>query len=126
MGTRVRPPSMLCLIYFSALLSLGLAQSIGFGKCPKVTVQENFDVNQYTGRWYEIQRIPVIYQKGQYRVTATYTSKSNGLIEVVNAGKGSDGKPVSITGEAKCDNTGKMWSSFLCSTTFWRLLGSGY
>merc|ERR1712004_765009 len=57
MGTRVRPPSMLCLIYFSALLSLGLAQSIGFGKCPKVTVQENFDVNQYTGRWYEIQSV---------------------------------------------------------------------
>ena len=43
-------------------------------------------VIQYMGRWYEIARIPTIYQVDQYCNSATYTLKDDGHVEVINAG----------------------------------------
>ncbi|CAF87279.1 unnamed protein product [Tetraodon nigroviridis] len=65
-----------------SVLSAG-AQLIKFGKCPKPDVQANFDATRYVGKWYEIQKLPTSFQKGQCG-TATYTAKSPGVIGVLN------------------------------------------
>lgn len=38
---------------------------------------------QYIGKWYEIEKLPTTFQKGQCG-TATYTAKSPGVIGVLN------------------------------------------
>ena len=47
---------------------------------------EKVDISKYTGQWYEIARLPNSFEKGLECVTATYTQKSNGKIEVLNRG----------------------------------------
>ncbi len=46
----------------------------------------NVDLERYLGRWYEIARLPHSFEKGLENVTATYNLKSDGKIEVINAG----------------------------------------
>lgn len=46
----------------------------------------NFDVNRYMGRWYEVARFDHSFEKGMEQVTATYTLRENGTVEVVNRG----------------------------------------
>jgi apolipoprotein D and lipocalin family protein len=60
------------------------------------------DINKYAGKWYEIARLPNSFEKGMTCVTATYTLKENGKIEVLNAGvlKDKDNKRKDITGTA--------------------------
>lgn len=44
------------------------------------------DINKYTGQWYEIARLPNSFEKGLECVTANYSVKENGKIEVLNKG----------------------------------------
>lgn len=46
----------------------------------------NINLERYLGTWYEIARLPHAFEKGLENVTATYNLKSNGKIEVINAG----------------------------------------
>jgi apolipoprotein D and lipocalin family protein len=46
----------------------------------------NFDVNRYTGQWFEIARLDNRFEKGLEGVTATYGIDSNGTISVINEG----------------------------------------
>lgn len=61
------------------------------------------DINRYAGKWYEIARFPHSFEKNLEGVTATYTLRADGKIDVLNKGyKGSpDGKPKTIKGVAK-------------------------
>nr|QCP69313.1 apolipoprotein Da.2 [Lateolabrax maculatus] len=79
------------------------AQILKFGKCPKPAVQANFDVTRYTGKWYEIQKLPTAFQKGECG-TATYSPKSPGVIRVLNSELLDDGTINSIVGSAKVKN----------------------
>ncbi|MDM7926138.1 MAG: lipocalin family protein [bacterium] len=45
-----------------------------------------FELNRYLGTWYEIVRLPHRFEKGQTRVTATYSLNPDGSIRVVNRG----------------------------------------
>ena len=47
---------------------------------------EQVELTKYQGLWYEIARLPNSFEKGLECVTATYTLKSNGKIEVLNRG----------------------------------------
>ncbi len=47
---------------------------------------EKVDLNRYSGLWYEIARLPNSFEKGLECVTATYTLKPNGKVEVLNKG----------------------------------------
>jgi len=47
---------------------------------------ENVDLQRYMGTWYEIARFPHSFEKGLFGVTATYTLKKNGKVEVLNQG----------------------------------------
>ncbi len=53
----------------------------------RLDVVKKVDLNRYTGLWYEIARLPNSFEKGLECVTATYTLRSDGDIEVINAGR---------------------------------------
>ena len=77
---------------------------------------KQIDVKQYLGTWYEIARIPNWFEKDISKVTATYTLKDNGRIEVKNQGylKSSNEQKTAI-GEAWFDGdnkTGRLRVSF--------------
>ncbi|HWQ89297.1 MAG TPA: lipocalin family protein [Desulfitobacteriaceae bacterium] len=46
----------------------------------------DIDITRYLGTWYEIARLPHAFEKGLDNVTAAYTLKSDGKIEVINTG----------------------------------------
>ncbi|XP_067110099.1 apolipoprotein D-like [Osmerus mordax] len=76
------------------------AQTFVSGKCPNPPVQANFDVARYVGRWYEIEKLPAIFQKGECG-QATYSLKSPGAVAVLNEELLVDGRVNGVTGTAK-------------------------
>ncbi len=47
---------------------------------------DNFEVNKYLGKWYEIARLDHSFERGLERVTAEYSLRSDGGIDVKNRG----------------------------------------
>jgi apolipoprotein D and lipocalin family protein len=47
---------------------------------------DNVDIERYMGTWYEIARFPHSFEKGLVGVTATYSLKKNGKVQVINQG----------------------------------------
>lgn len=47
---------------------------------------EKVDLVRYMGTWYEIARFPQSFEKGLAGVTATYSLKKNGKVQVLNQG----------------------------------------
>ena len=70
---------------------------------PPLTTVERVDLTQYTGRWYEIARLPNRFEKGCEGVTADYALKDNGQISVINTCRkgGVDGKVKTAKGRAR-------------------------
>ncbi len=60
------------------------------------------DIQRYLGTWYEIATIPQRFQKGCVAVTAHYSLRADGKIDVVNACRKEtlDGKVKSVRGKA--------------------------
>ena len=50
------------------------------------TTVKALDLNRYLGTWYEIARFPHSFEKNLVGVTATYSLREDGKIEVVNQG----------------------------------------
>ena len=46
----------------------------------------NFELNNYLGKWYEIARLDHSFEKGLNRVSAEYSLKSDGDVNVLNRG----------------------------------------
>ncbi|KAM6953757.1 uncharacterized protein FYW47_014360 [Aplochiton taeniatus] len=65
------------------LLPLVSAQTFHLGPCPNPKVQPNFDVNQYLGKWYEIERLPASFESGKC-IEANYALRTDGTIQVLN------------------------------------------
>ncbi|XP_069053835.1 apolipoprotein D-like [Lepisosteus oculatus] len=78
-------------------------QTFHTGKCPKPPVQRNFDLSKYLGRWYEIEKLPAIFEKGKCN-QAPYTLESNKQVQVLNQEILPDGKPSEIVGMAELKN----------------------
>jgi apolipoprotein D and lipocalin family protein len=47
---------------------------------------QNFNVNKYQGKWYEIARLDHSFERGLENVSAQYTIKDDGNVEVINKG----------------------------------------
>ena len=47
---------------------------------------QNFDLNRYLGTWYEIARLDHRFERGLNNVSATYTAREDGGIDVLNRG----------------------------------------
>ena len=51
-----------------------------------VTPVDNFEPDRYLGTWYEIARLDHRFERGLSEVSATYSKRSNGGINVINRG----------------------------------------
>ena len=63
--------------------------------------EERADLQRYVGRWYEIARYEQSFQKGCEGVTADYSLRPDGAINVVNRCRKTDGKTDEARGKAK-------------------------
>lgn len=61
------------------------------------------ELERYLGRWYEIARYEQGFQKGCEGVTADYSLRPDGTINVVNRCRKPDGKTSQARGRAKVD-----------------------
>jgi len=52
---------------------------------------DDFDLQRYLGRWYEIARLDHSFERGLERVTADYSLREDGGISVTNRGWSPDG-----------------------------------
>ena len=107
-----------CLVFiFASFLVFSLAAcdaSVSSKKTDQTTVRE-FDLQRYLGLWYEIGRYQNSFERNLVGVTATYTPKKDGRVEVLNEGffKELNGKLKSARGKAKLSGqTGKLKVSF--------------
>jgi len=61
----------------------------------------DFESRLYVGTWYEIARLDNRFERGLSKVTATYTRRADGGIDVVNRGyKDGETEPREATGKA--------------------------
>ncbi len=51
-----------------------------------ITPVDNFDIERYLGRWYEIARLDHSFERGLTSVSADYSLQSDGGLRVVNRG----------------------------------------
>ena len=64
-------------------VALSFASGCGSFYSP-LAVVDNVDLDRYAGRWYEIARYPNSFERDCVGVTADYTPRDDGRIEVVN------------------------------------------
>jgi apolipoprotein D and lipocalin family protein len=67
-----------------AFISLLLTGCIGIPE--GVAPVDNFKVERYLGKWYEIARLDHSFEKGLSRVTADYSLRDDGGVKVINRG----------------------------------------
>ena len=53
---------------------------------PGVTPIADFDLDRYWGRWYEIARLDHSFERGLSQVSATYSRRDDGSVQVLNRG----------------------------------------
>lgn len=66
------------------LLPLVAAQTYHWGPCPVPKVQPGFNIQQYLGRWYEIEKLPASFERGKC-IEANYAVRQDGTIQVRNS-----------------------------------------
>jgi apolipoprotein D and lipocalin family protein len=94
----------LSLFFCTALLGCTMCSSVNDAVLSSVV--KELDAKRYMGVWYEIARFPHSFEKGLAGVTATYTLRDDGRIDVLNQGYdgGLDGKLKQAHGKAKIPN----------------------
>jgi apolipoprotein D and lipocalin family protein len=111
----------------SAFLLLGIAVVVGkmafAGSKSSLQTVSHVDLTRYVGRWYEIARYPTHFEKDcASDVTATYTQRSGGKIEVVNECRTGDGRVKRSKGTASVVD--KRTNAKLKVTFFWPFSGN--
>jgi len=108
-----------------SLIPLAACQSSGaLPDAQPLTAVSDLDLDRYLGKWYEISKYPVSFEKGLVGVTATYSKRDDGKIRVENAGyKGSfDGKLKTATAKAWMPDPNR--TSQLKVSFFWPFSGN--
>lgn len=74
-------------IIFASIAAAFLLTACSTPKPPAgVTVVKDFDTRRYLGQWYEIARFDHRFERGLEKVTATYSLRDDGGLNVVNRG----------------------------------------
>ena len=91
---------MTCLT--RSFLFVSLIVFVGCTGTPEgVRPVEDFDLNKYLGKWYEIARLDHRFERGLEQVSAEYTLRDDGGVRVVNKGYKTDaGEWTEIEGKA--------------------------
>lgn len=76
--------SAIILVFLIASLSYLMFGKLGIPE--GVTAVKGFDVNRFTGTWYEIARLDHGFEKGMSHVTAEYSLNPDGDLRVINKG----------------------------------------
>ena len=101
-------------VLFFAVLTFGLSACLGIPEGMKPV--QNFEINSYLGKWYEIARLDHRFERGLSNVTAQYSLRDDGGVRVVNRGyKSADGQWEEAEGKAFFvgdTNTGMLKVSF--------------
>ena len=83
----------------TVLFALFLAGCVGVPE--NVRPVENFRLDDYLGKWYEIARLDHSFERGLSRVSAEYTLRDDGGVKVVNRGySAKEGKWKDVEGKA--------------------------
>ncbi|XP_070842239.1 apolipoprotein D-like [Chaetodon trifascialis] len=80
------------------------AQSIHRGNCPRPSVQEDFNITKYMGTWYEVEKLPAMFERGTCN-QAMYSLLPDGTVSVRNSELLSNRKMNSVEGVAKVKNS---------------------
>ena len=88
------------------LRAMAVLMGLGFSGCitgiPEgLAPVENFEIERYTGKWYEIYRLDHSFERDLTHVTATYTLQDDGSVKVENAGRKPGGVTDIIEGRAE-------------------------
>ena len=88
--------------FFLLFLVAAIVLCFGCGRSTTTDIPavKEFDISRYCGRWYEIARLPNWFEKGMSGVTAHYSLRPDGMVDVVNSGI-KNGKKHSIFGVAR-------------------------
>ena len=78
-GGRLRVIFLSCLLF-----TAGLTACTGIPK--GIDPIDDFDLEQYYGRWYEVARLDHSFERGLQNVTAEYSPLDNGFVQVKNRG----------------------------------------
>ncbi|XP_048868314.1 apolipoprotein D-like [Brienomyrus brachyistius] len=71
------------IILLPLLLPLAGGQVYHWGPCPQLGVQPNFNLQMYLGKWYEIEKLPISFERGKCMET-NYSMRGDNTIKVVN------------------------------------------
>src|SRR4026207_1917666 len=109
-------------LVLSMLAFTSLAGTAGEGRKDDLEVVPAVDLSRYAGQWYEIARLPNRFQKKcADSVTANYTLRADGSIQVVNRCRKVSGEFTTATGTAKIVD--KKTNAKLKVTFFWPFYG---
>jgi len=104
------------------LVGLSMQGSCSNESKGKLATVEQVDLHRYTGTWYEISRYPNRFEKScASNVTANYTLRRDGKIEVVNSCQENGGKVKASRGTAKVKDPHT--NARLAVTFFWPFYG---
>ena len=110
------------IFLISFLTFTGFAAVALGGRKDELEVVQSVDLTRYVGRWYEIARLPNSFQKKcADTVTADYTIRADGKIEVLNRCRKASGEYATAKGKAKIVD--KKTNAKLKVTFFWPFYG---
>ncbi len=104
------------------------------GVAPGIRPVENFDVNRYLGKWYEIARLDHSFERGLEKVTAEYSLREDDGIRVINSGysikkgarKVAEGKAYFVSDKTKGHLKVSFFGPFYGSYVIFELDEEGY
>lgn len=76
-------------LLFVLIASLMLSACTGIAEGTRPV--SGFNIQKYLGTWYEIARLDHRFERGLTQVSATYSLREDGGVDVLNQGKESDG-----------------------------------
>jgi apolipoprotein D and lipocalin family protein len=114
---------MFANFFLITLLTLIASAAVAIkGATDELKVVQSVDLTRYVGRWYEISRLPNGFQKKcADMVTANYTMRPDGKIEVINRCRKASGEYATAKGKAKIVD--KKTNAKLKVTFFWPFYG---
>jgi apolipoprotein D and lipocalin family protein len=108
------------------LIFLIMAAFLSCKSTQELSIVDQVDIQKYLGTWYEIARLPNSFEKGLECVTATYTLKDNGKIEVLNKGRSIEKENVSKSAKGTAWVPDAEYPGRLKVTFFWPFSGNYY
>lgn len=77
--------NMLRILLIVFIANAVMAQVPFLGACPNLETMQNFELDKYLGKWYEVERYFAWFEFGGRCVTANYSLGENDSVKIVNS-----------------------------------------